>query len=110
MGKYILSLDEGTTSARAIVFDKESNILGMGQYEFTQYYPQPGWVEHSPEEIWSAQLNAIKTAINTAKIQLKEIEAIGITNQRETVVLWDKDTGKPVYNAIVWQCVEEQQR
>ncbi|WP_457752631.1 glycerol kinase GlpK [Thermococcus sp.] len=103
MDKFILSLDEGTTSARAIIFDKESNILGVGQYEFPQYYPKPGWVEHNPEEIWDAQLRAIKTALENVKIIPRQIAAIGVTNQRETTIIWDKD-GKPVYNAIVWQC------
>ncbi len=103
MDKFILSLDEGTTSARAMIFDKESNILGVGQYEFPQYYPKPGWVEHNPEEIWNAQFKAVKTALKNAKITPEQITAIGITNQRETTIIWDKD-GKPVYNAIVWQC------
>lgn len=104
MSKYVLSLDEGTTSARAIVFDKESNVVGVGQYEFTQYYPKPGWVEHNPEEIWHAQIKAFHTALEKAKAEPKDIAAIGVTNQRETTILWEKDTGKPVYNAIVWQC------
>ncbi|NJE84789.1 glycerol kinase GlpK [Thermococcus sp. CX2] len=103
MDKFILSLDEGTTSARAIVFDRESNVLGVGQYEFPQHYPKPGWVEHNPEEIWEAQLKAIKTALKNAKITPEQIAAIGITNQRETTIVWDK-SGKPLYNAIVWQC------
>ena len=103
MDKFILSLDEGTTSARAIIFDKESNILGVGQYEFPQYYPKPGWVEHNPEEIWDAQFKAVKTALENAKITPGQIAAIGVTNQRETTIIWDKN-GKPVYNAIVWQC------
>lgn len=103
-GKYVLSLDEGTTSARAIVFDRESNIRGVGQYEFTQYYPKPGWVEHNPDEIWDAQMKAVKTAMEKAGVGPKDIAAVGITNQRETTILWDKKTGKPVYNAIVWQC------
>lgn len=103
MDRFILSLDEGTTSARAIVFDKESNVLGVGQYEFPQHYPKPGWVEHNPEEIWEAQLKAIKTALRNAKITPEQIAAIGITNQRETTIVWDK-SGKPIYNAIVWQC------
>ncbi len=101
---FILSLDEGTTSARAIVFDRESNIRGVGQYEFTQYYPKPGWVEHNPDEIWDAQMRAVKTAMEKASVGPKDIAAVGITNQRETTILWDKNTGKPVYNAIVWQC------
>lgn len=103
MKKFVLALDEGTTSARAIIFDRESNILGIGQYEFPQYYPKPGWVEHDPEEIWRAQMRAIKTALSRAKIEPKQIAAIGVTNQRETTLVWDKD-GRPLYNAIVWQC------
>ncbi|MDK2886146.1 MAG: glycerol kinase [Thermosipho sp. (in: thermotogales)] len=104
MSKYILSLDEGTTSARAIVFDKLSNIVGVGQYEFPQYYPKPGWVEHNADEIWDAQMKAVRTALEKAGAKPEDIAAIGITNQRETTVLWDKHTGKPVYHAIVWQC------
>ncbi|WP_456367856.1 glycerol kinase GlpK [Thermococcus sp.] len=103
MEKFILSLDEGTTSARAILFDRESNVLGIGQYEFPQHYPKPGWVEHDPEEIWEAQLRAVKTAIRDAKIETSQIAAIGVTNQRETTIVWDKK-GRPLYNAIVWQC------
>jgi len=103
MGQYILSLDEGTTSARAIIFDRESNVLGIGQYEFPQHYPRPGWVEHNPEEIWDAQFRAIKTALERAKIEPGQIAAIGVTNQRETTIVFDHD-GKPLYNAIVWQC------
>ncbi|WP_297501794.1 glycerol kinase GlpK [Thermococcus sp.] len=103
MEEFILSLDEGTTSARAIVFDRESNILGIGQYEFPQHYPKPGWVEHNPEEIWEAQLRAIKSAIKRAKVEPGQIAAIGVTNQRETTIVWDR-SGKPLYNAIVWQC------
>jgi len=102
--KYILSLDEGTTSARAIVWDKETRLLGIGQYEFPQHYPKPGWVEHDPEEIWEAQVKAWKTALQRANITPDKIAAIGITNQRETTILWDKTTGRPIYNAIVWQC------
>ncbi len=103
MEKFIMSLDEGTTSARAIIFDKESNVLGIGQYEFPQHYPRPGWVEHDPEEIWEAQFRAIKTAIESAKIGPGQIAAIGVTNQRETTMVWDRN-GKPLHNAIVWQC------
>ena len=103
MEKFVLSLDEGTTSARAILFDRESNVLGLGQYEFPQHYPKPGWVEHDPEEIWEAQLRAIRTAIKSAKIEPVQITAIGVTNQRETTIVWDK-SGRPLYNAIVWQC------
>ena len=101
---YILALDEGTTSARAIVFDRESRILSLGQHGFPQIYPQPGWVEHDPEEIWRAQMKAIKDAIKGAHLEPSKIAAIGVTNQRETTILWDKSSGKPVYNAIVWQC------
>jgi len=103
MERFILSLDEGTTSARAILFDRESNIHSIGQYEFPQHYPKPGWVEHNPEEIWDAQFRALKTAIEKAKIKPAQIAAIGITNQRETTLVWDR-RGKPLYNAIVWQC------
>ena len=101
---YILALDEGTTSARAIVFDRESRILSLGQHSFPQIYPQPSWVEHDPEEIWRAQMKAIKDAIKGAHLEPSKIAAIGVTNQRETTILWDKSSGKPVYNAIVWQC------
>lgn len=104
MDGYILSLDEGTTSARAIIWDRDGNIKGIGQYEVPQIFPKPGWVEQNPEDIWNAQLRAIKDAVDNAKISFEEINAIGITNQRETTILWDKNTGKPIYNAIVWQC------
>ncbi|AFK21649.1 glycerol kinase GlpK [Pyrococcus sp. ST04] len=99
----VLALDEGTTSARAIVFDREGNVRGIGQFEFPQYYPRPGWVEHNPEEIWEAQIKAIKVAVENAKVSPEEVVAIGITNQRETTIIWDKN-GRPLYNAIVWQC------
>lgn len=101
--KYVLSLDEGTTSCRTIVFDNESNIVGVAQREFTQIFPKPGWVEHDANEIWSTQIGTIAEAIVNAGIDPQDIAAIGITNQRETTVVWDKNTGKPVYNAIVWQ-------
>ncbi|WP_456423288.1 glycerol kinase GlpK [Thermococcus sp.] len=103
MERFILSLDEGTTSARAIIFDRNSEILGIGQYEFPQHYPKPGWVEHNPEEIWDAQFRAIKTALERAKIEPSQIAAIGVTNQRETVIVFDRK-GRPLHNAIVWQC------
>nr|WP_321222230.1 glycerol kinase GlpK [uncultured Psychroserpens sp.] len=103
MGKYILSLDQGTTSSRAIVFDKKGNIVSMAQKEFTQHFPKPGWVEHDPLEIWSTQTGVAAEAIAKKGLDAQNIAAIGITNQRETVVVWDKKTGKPVYNAIVWQ-------
>ncbi|MEM1582099.1 MAG: glycerol kinase GlpK [Candidatus Bathyarchaeia archaeon] len=101
---YVLALDEGTTSARAIIFDRESKVLGLGQYGFSQIYPHPGWVEHNPDEIWNAQTRAIIDAIKAARIEPSKIAAVGVTNQRETAILWDKRTGNPVYNAIVWQC------
>ncbi|HQO72698.1 MAG TPA: glycerol kinase GlpK [Sedimentibacter sp.] len=99
--KYVLALDQGTTSSRAILFDRNGRIVNISQKEFTQLYPYPGWVEHNPLEIWETQLNAAKEAIKY--INVSEIACIGITNQRETTILWDKNTGKPVYNAIVWQ-------
>jgi glycerol kinase len=101
---YLLALDEGTTSARAIIFNKESEILGLGQHVFPQIYPKPGWVEQNPEEIWKAQVMAIRDSLKNARVEPSKISAIGITNQRETVVLWDKSSGKPICNAIVWQC------
>ena len=101
--KYILSLDAGTTSSRSIIFDKNGNQIAISQYEFEQFFPNKGWVEHDPEEIWISQLKSIKNVINLAKIDPGEIDSIGITNQRETTVIWNKKTGKPIYNAIVWQ-------
>ncbi len=101
---YILSLDQGTTSSRAILFDHSANLISMGQKEFTQIYPHTGWVEHDPEEIWESQVEVMRDVIEKSGIGLEEIKAIGITNQRETTVVWDKITGKPVTNAIVWQC------
>jgi len=100
---FILSLDQGTTSSRAILFDKESKIVGVGQHEFEQIFPKPGWVEHDASAIWETQLKSVEDALNAASASWKDIAAIGITNQRETVVLWNKETGKPVANAIVWQ-------
>ncbi|HPH89784.1 MAG TPA: glycerol kinase GlpK [Ferruginibacter sp.] len=103
MSKYILSLDQGTTSSRAIIFDHNGAIVTTAQKEFTQLFPQPGWVEHDPMEIWSTQLGVAAEAISMAGLTPIQIAAIGITNQRETTVVWEKKTGKPVYNAIVWQ-------
>lgn len=103
MSKYILALDQGTTSSRAIVFDKKGKIKSIAQKEFTQIFPQPGWVEHDAVEIWSTQAGVAAEAIASKGLEMEDIAAIGITNQRETVVVWDKNTGKPVYNAIVWQ-------
>ena len=101
-GKFILALDQGTSSSRAIVFDHQGNICSTAQMEFTQYCPQPGWVEHDPMEIWSSEAAVIAESISKIGIGGKEIAAIGITNQRETTIVWDAETGKPVYNAIVW--------
>lgn len=101
--KFILAFDAGTTSSRAIVFDKEGNIRSIAQKEFTQYFPQSGWVEHNPHEIWSSQASVAAEAITKIGINGTNIAGIGITNQRETVVVWDRETGEPVYNAIVWQ-------
>jgi glycerol kinase len=103
MPEYILSLDQGTTSSRAIVFDRKGQIVALSQKEFTQLFPQPGWVEHDPMEIWSSQLTVATEAILKAGLKPADIAAIGITNQRETTILWNKETGKPVHNAIVWQ-------
>lgn len=102
--KYVIALDQGTTSSRAIVYDQNAHPVGSKQREFTQYYPQPGWVEHDAEELFKCQLKVLESVIIDNDIKFDEIAAIGITNQRETVVIWDKVTGKPVYNAIVWQC------
>ena len=103
-GKYILALDQGTTSSRCILFDRSGNICSMAQREFIQYYPKPGWVEHDPMEIWSSQLAVATEAMARLGAKAADIEAIGITNQRETTIVWDKETGQPVYPAIVWQC------
>ena len=102
--KYIISLDQGTTSSRCIIFDKKGNIVKVAQKEFKQIYPKPGWVEHDAMEIWGSQSGVMREAVDTAGIDPREIAAIGITNQRETTIVWDKNTGKPIYNAIVWQC------
>ena len=104
MKKYIIALDQGTTSSRAIIFDQNQNIVSKAQKEFTQYYPQAGWVEHDPMEIWATQSGILNEAIAQAGIKPEEIDSIGITNQRETTLIWNKHTGKPIYNAIVWQC------
>ncbi len=103
MEKYILALDQGTSSSRAIVFDKDGSTKAVSQKEFTQIFPQPGWVEHNPMEIWSSQASVIAEAITSIDINGLDIAAIGITNQRETTIVWDAETGDPVYNAIVWQ-------
>lgn len=104
MKRYVLALDEGTTSARAILFDREANLISMAQHEITQIYPKPGWVEQDPMDIYANQYAALTECIAKSGISAEEIAAVGITNQRETVILWDKNTGLPVYHAIVWQC------
>ena len=104
MKKYIIALDQGTTSSRAIVFDKQQNIVSLAQQEYKQIYPQPGFVEHDPMDIFTSQMVVLQEAVLKAGINPKEIAGIGITNQRETTILWDKNTGEPVFNAIVWQC------
>ncbi|MBO5112740.1 MAG: glycerol kinase GlpK [Lachnospiraceae bacterium] len=104
MGKYAMALDQGTTSSRCILFDKKGNICSVAQKEFTQIYPKPGWVEHNPMEIWSSQLAVLTEAMAMVGAAPSDISGIGITNQRETTIVWDKKTGEPVYNAIVWQC------
>ena len=104
MKPYLLALDEGTTSARAILFDKAGNTVAMAQHEIPQIYPQPGWVEQDPMEIYANQYAALTECIAKSGISPEEIAAVGITNQRETVILWEKSTGKPIHNAVVWQC------
>lgn len=104
MKKYVLALDQGTTSSRCILFDKKGKICSMAQKEFEQIYPKPGWVEHNPKEIWSSQLGVAIEAMAKIGARPEEISGIGITNQRETTIVWDRTTGEPVYNAIVWQC------
>jgi glycerol kinase len=101
--KYILALDQGTTSSRAIIFDHSGTIVSQSNQEFEQIYPRPGWVEHNPEDIWSSQLNVARKVIQDTNLQASNFAAIGITNQRETTVVWDRNTGKPIHNAIVWQ-------
>ena len=102
--KYILALDQGTTSSRAIVFDKKGQIKGVVQQEYPQIYPKSGWVEHNPFDILGSQIGVISEVLIRARVNYNSLEAIGITNQRETTIVWDKNTGEPVYNAIVWQC------
>ncbi len=103
MEKYILSIDQGTTSSRAILFNKKGEIVHSAQKEFTQYFPHPGWVEHDANEIWGSVLSCIATVLTEEEVRASQIEAIGITNQRETAVIWDKETGRPIYHAVVWQ-------
>ena len=103
MAGFVLAIDQGTTSSRAIVFDNDQQIVAIAQKEFTQYFPKSGWVEHDPEEIWQSVVEVCRQAIDKAGLKPSDITAIGITNQRETTVLWDRKTGKAVHNAIVWQ-------
>ena len=102
--KYVIAMDQGTTSSRAILFDRRGQIVSVVQREFRQIYPQPGWVEHDPMDIWSSQMGVAMEAMQKVDAGPEEIAAIGITNQRETTVVWDAATGKPICNAIVWQC------
>lgn len=104
MGKYVMAMDQGTTSSRCILFDRDGNICSLAQKEFAQYYPKPGWVEHDPHEIWSSQMAVATEAMGRIGADAGDIAAIGITNQRETTIVWDKRTGNPIYPAIVWQC------
>src|SRR6266850_2046404 len=101
--RYVLALDQGTTSSRAILFDEEGNAVRVAQREFRQIYPQPGWVEHDPKEILATQCEVAREAVGTAGIKLKDLMAVGIANQRETTIVWDRQTGEPLHNAIVWQ-------
>ena len=103
MMKYVLAIDQGTTSSRAIIFDQNSSIISVAQQEFKQYYPEPSWVLQDPEEIYQTVVNVIFGALEKVNLKLSDISAIGITNQRETVVMWDKETSKPIYKAICWQ-------
>ena len=103
MASNVIAIDQGTTSSRAIIFDDTFKQIGIGQEEFAQHFPQSGWVEHDPEEIWSTTLNTVKLALDKANLEATDIAAIGITNQRETTIVWDRQTGEPIYNAIVWQ-------
>ena len=103
MDEYIIALDQGTTSSRAVLFNMDGDIAGIAQKEFTQIFPQSGWVEHDPEEVWETQWSVFEEVLKDNGVNATQIKAIGITNQRETTVVWDKHSGKPVYNAIVWQ-------
>ena len=104
MSKYLMALDQGTTSSRCIIFDRTGNIISVAQKEFTNYFPAEGWVEHDPEEIWSSQLSVAQQALSQKNLTYSDIITIGITNQRETTIVWNKKTGEPIYRAIVWQC------
>ena len=103
MSGYVVAIDQGTTSTRAIVFDQALRVVGVGQQEFAQHFPRPGWVEHGPEDIWRTVVATVKAALADASLTARDIAAIGLTNQRETALLWDKETGEPAHHAIVWQ-------
>src|SRR3954465_12412107 len=100
---YILALDQGTTSSRSLIFNDESRVVATGQREFSQIYPRSGWVEHDPEEIWQTQLETVLAALEKSGVLGSDLAAVGLTNQRETTIVWDRETGLPIYNAIVWQ-------
>ena len=104
MNKYIMALDAGTTSNRCILFNEKGEMCSVAQREFHQYFPKPGWVEHDADEIWASMLGVAVEAMNMIGAEARDIAAIGITNQRETAIVWDKNTGDPIYHAIVWQC------
>ena len=104
MPKYVIALDQGTTSSRAVLFDDQAQIVAMKSFEFEQIYPQPGWVEHDPAAILNTQTDALREVVRISGVAPQDIAAIGITNQRETTTLWDRETGRPLHNAIVWQC------
>ncbi len=108
MGEFILTIDQGTTSTRAILFNRKGEIVHTSQREFTQIFPKPGWVEHNANEIWGSVLSVIASVLTESGLQPEEIDGIGITNQRETTIIWDKNTGQPIYNAIVWQSRQTQ--
>ena len=104
MSQHVIALDQGTTSSRAIIFDVNGKVVSLSQHPFAQIYPQPGWVEHDPMTILYTQLESLSEAFRTSGLSAADIAAVGITNQRETTIVWEKETGRPVYNAIVWQC------
>jgi len=103
MSQYIIAIDQGTTSSRAVLFDSDGNIIHIEQLEFEQFFPDDGWVEHDPEEIWQTTVSTFKAVLTAAKVDAKDVAAIGITNQRETTIVWDKQTGEVIHKAIVWQ-------
>ena len=102
--EYVMALDQGTTSSRAVIFDRQGKVVSIAAKEFKQIYPRPGWVEHDPVEIWDSQMEAARKALDSLNLSPQQIAAIGVTNQRETTIIWDRESGRPVHNAIVWQC------